>query len=122
MAWTALVVNIVGLLPLSSVLSQQLVSILRSPTASFVVGKIRRRSGIPSGLDRGDNTPGSFDLIGALKQRCISHHAIMQKTLIAGAGRVPKIVFIIKVHVDRANLQDRSRDLGAKAHSDSFVG
>src|SRR5438128_9328575 len=101
-------------LPLAAFPSEQLIGFLRSPTSGRIVGKGRRWLGIPNFLNRRYDTPAGFDLIGALKQRRVAQHAIVQETFVAGGQRVAEIVFIIKVHVDSADAYRGPRNFCAE--------
>src|SRR5207244_9742377 len=89
-------------------------SILRSPCTACVIWKSAGRQGLPDIKDRIDNTPTSFDHVGALEQGGVSDHAVIEQNLITGIGGRPKIFGIFETHVHRSNPQDRARNLRAK--------
>ena len=55
------------------------------------------------------------DLFGALKQRRVTDQAIVREALVAGAGNAAEVVFVIEIHIDRADLQYGTRNPGSKA-------
>ena len=58
--------------------------------------------------DRLNHAPSRFHHVCALKQSGIAHHAVVQQPFLSGAGHVTKVIFVVKVHVDRADIKNRS--------------
>src|SRR5690242_13308574 len=77
--------DVAGLFPFSSILSQQLIGLIRTPTTSSIVRKLRRHCFTPGLLNWIDHSPPGLHLICALKQSRIADHAIVEKPLIARA-------------------------------------
>ena len=62
------------------------VGLFRAPGAGGVVGEIAWRQCLPDVQHRADHAPSGFDHVGALEQRGVADHAIVQQALVAGAG------------------------------------
>src|SRR3954469_10581747 len=108
--------------PLTAVFCEEVFGFGWAPGAGGVVWKVASGDGAPDVEDRSDNAPGGFDHIGTLEQGRVAYHAIVKQTLVAGRDLVAEIVIIIKVHVDRADVDEGARDLCPEMKSDAFVG
>src|SRR5438067_8979319 len=95
-----------SLLPTAAVVFQEFISLFRTPRSGFIVRKRRQWRVGPPFLNRCYYGPSGFNLIGALEQSRVAHHAIVQEPLVSGAGHVAKIVFVIEIHIDGADVQD----------------
>src|SRR5262245_50499423 len=86
--------------PSATVPRQKLVSRSRAASARDIIGKIARRIACPGVKDRLHRSPATLDIIGALKQRRIANHAIVDEGLVSGIGLHLEVVLVGKVHAD----------------------
>src|SRR5205823_8653469 len=112
---------VVSVFPRTTIFGQQLISLFRSPSPGFVIRKVGWRFRAPGLLNRLDHSPAGFNLISALEESSVAHHAVMQQSLVTGARCVTEIIFVIKVHIDWTNFHCGTGNLCAEAYQDSFV-
>src|SRR5262249_28019330 len=70
----------------------------RTPRAHRVVGKISRRQRVPDVQDRRGDLPGCLDDVGAVEERAVADHRVVQEPLVAGRGARIAQVSIPQVH------------------------
>ena len=108
--------------PAPAVARQQRVGLAR-PGAAGRIDRQRRRAILRPGVEhRLHHAPAGLDVVGALEQRRIADHAVIDQRLVAGARRGLEIVLVVELHLDAADLHARSRDLGAEAQGHALVG
>ena len=64
--------------------------------------------------------PSGFHHVGALEQRRVTDHAIVEQNLVAGVGVRAEILGVFEAHIHRPHAQHRPGNFGAKAQRDSF--
>ncbi len=80
-----------------------------------------RRKCLPHFLDRLNHIPGGLNHICSLKKRLITDHAVMQQALIAGCRSRMKLAGVIELHVDLANIHERSGNLCTHLNGDTLI-
>src|SRR5690348_16333185 len=80
-----------------------------------------RRKRLPHFLDRLNHTPGGLNHIRPLKKRLITDHAVMQQALISGSRRSMELAGVIELHVDLANIHERSGNLCTHLDGDALI-
>jgi hypothetical protein len=93
-----------------------------APTCRRVVGEVARRQRGPHVEQRLHDRPAHLHHVGALEERGVADHAVVQQPLVAGAGHRPEVVLVVEPHVDVAETQLRPGHLGAEAERDAFLG
>ena len=86
-----------------------------------IIGKIRRWIVRPGVEDRLHRLPTGFHGVGALKQRRVANHAVIEQRFVAGIGRDFEIVLVGEIHADVAEPHDRARALGGEFQCDSLI-
>src|SRR5436305_47353 len=107
---------------MSSVALEQFVRIPRPPAARGIIGEITRRQRLPNVKRWTDHTPARLDHIGALKQRSIADHAIVQQTLITGTGLSTEIISVLEIHVHCTQSHDRAGNFRCELQRNSLLG
>src|SRR3954462_6233534 len=107
--------------PLTAVFCEKAVRFGWAPGAGGVVWKVARRGGAPDVEDWSDNAPGGFDHIGTLEQGRVADHAIVKQTLVAGRDLVAEIIVVVKVHIDRPDIDERAGNLCTEMEGNAFV-
>src|ERR1700675_1567249 len=106
--------------PTAAIAFHQFVGLSRAPGSSGIVGEITRRQRLPHVEHGIDNAPTGFDHVGALEQRGVADHAVMQQAFVASRRSDPEIVSIGEVHIHFAELHRGSGSLGGEAQRDAF--
>src|SRR5579872_2584784 len=106
--------------PPAAIVLQQLVSFFRPPRAGWVVREMTRRERFPNIENWTDHAPTGLDHIGPLEQRRIADHAIVQQTLVSGAGLRSEVVGVLEIHIDSPQSHDRPRNLRRELQRNSF--
>ena len=101
----------------------QLVGLLRPRAAGRVDRQFAMRLRFFQASSTGCITrqPASID-VGALEQRGIADHAVVEQRLVAGAGHALESVLVAELHVDAVDLHRRARDLDAEAQGHALLG
>ena len=99
----------------------EVVRFFGAPRSGGVVGEVPRGQRFPDVEDRLDDFPAGFHHVGALEQRGIAEHAVVEQALVAGARLRAEVVGVVEVHVDFAQADDRPGDLRSEAERDAFV-
>ena len=82
------------------------------------VGRAIVGPGIEDGLH---DAPSGLDIVGALEQRWITHHAIVDQCLVAGARRGMEMVPVVELHRDTFHADAGSGDFGAEPQGHAFL-
>ena len=85
--WSRVRPTSVSVPPLATAARHQFLGLGRTPGAGGVVGEVARRQGLPDVEDRLHDRPAGFDHVGALEQRGVADHAVVEQPLVAGARR-----------------------------------
>ncbi len=109
-------------LPLTAITFEQLVRFRRAPRARGIIWKFPRRQSTPDVKNWFNDLPACFDHIGPLEQRGVADHAIEEQAFVARRDLIAKMVEIVKVHIDRTHLYDRSWDLCSEVKRNALVG
>src|SRR4051812_10394371 len=108
--------------PRSPVSLNKHVSFFRTPGAGRIIWKVTSRNRFPNVKNGRNDSPACFDHICPLKKRGVADHAIVKKTFVTCCYLFLEVVAVIEVHVDRAHVNDRTRDLRAEMKGNAFVG
>src|ERR1700731_1657767 len=85
--------------PTAAIAFHQFVGLSRAPGSSGIVGEITRRQRLPHVEYGIDNAPTSLDHVGALEQRGIADHAVMQQAFVSSRRSNAEIVGVGEVHI-----------------------
>src|SRR5262252_4949136 len=87
-----------------------------------VVRKIARRQRLPHVEDRRRDAPGRLHHVGAMEQRAVADHAVVEQPLVAGGGARLAEVLVAEVELDRVELDRRPRALRLDQDLDRVLG
>src|SRR6202011_6169550 len=107
--------------PGAAIARQQFVRRGRAVPARNIAWNILGRIGGPGVEDGLHRPPARLDIVGALEQRRVADHAVIEQRLVAGAGRHVEIALIGEVHADVAKLHGRAGALGGELQRDALV-
>src|SRR5262249_55210537 len=98
--------------PAAPVTGQQALRLFRA-FAAGLVGREVLCAHVAPGIKEGlHDAPTRLDAIGALKQRGVADHAVVDQRLVTGAPRRFEIILVIERHPDASNDHGRARHLG----------
>src|SRR5437870_11646120 len=100
---------------------EEFFSFLRAPGPSGIVRKISRRKRLPHIEDRTDDAPSGLDHVGALEQRLVADHAIVEQALVARGGLCAEVVGVLEIHVHCAKTHHWTGNFGGELEGDSFL-
>jgi hypothetical protein len=92
-----------------------------TPAACGIVGELARRERLPHVEQRRHHPPTRFDHIRALEQSRVADHAVEEQGLIANPGRGAEVLLVFHIHVHRAEIHHRARNLCAEPERDALV-
>src|SRR5262245_34227094 len=108
--------------PAAAVAQQELVGLLGSRTAGGIDRQVARALLFPDAEYRLHDAPAGLDRIGALEQRGIACHAVVDQRFVACAGRGLENILVVELHVDALDADRGARNLHAEAQCDALVG
>src|SRR5215510_10047719 len=108
--------------PSTTVAGQQLVRRGGTIATRHIVRKIPRWIVGPGVEDRLYRAPPRLDVVGALEQRCISDHAVIEQRFVSRVARDLEISPVGEIHADGAQTHRRAGTLGCEIEGDAFVG
>src|SRR5713226_5812723 len=110
--------------PASSIAFDELISLARPPSSGGVIRKARRLlvCDLPGFEDRVHQAPGGFHAVGAVEERRVAAHAVVQERGIRAARASAKRRAVAKIHRDGLYAHLRARELRAKDNRDALVG
>ena len=79
--------------------------------ARSIIRKFPWRQRPPDVQHRIDDAPSGFDHVRALKQSCVSDHAVVKQYFVPGIRICSEILRVFKAHVDGAHAQKWSGNL-----------
>src|SRR5215467_5433425 len=107
--------------PAASVTGEQALRLFRA-FAARLVGCEVLCAGVAPGIDeRLHCAPARLDAIGALEQRGVTDHAVVDQRLVAGAPCRFEIILVIERHPNACNDHRWARHLGVESQADAFV-
>src|SRR6266436_9866388 len=98
---------------MSMVALQKRVGLLRSRAAGRVGGQFGHSILSPGVKNRLHHTPSGFDGVGALKQRLITVHAIIDEGFVASVWSRLEVLPIVELHCDAVHADARPWDFCA---------
>src|SRR5215510_7849423 len=108
--------------PSATVAGQQLVRRGGTIATRHIVRKIPRWIVGPGVEDRLYRAPPRLDVVGALEQRRISDHAVIEQRFVSRVARDLEISPVGEIHADGAQTHRRAGTLGCEIEGDAFVG
>src|SRR5436309_12640468 len=103
-----------------SIPSHQLLSLFWPPRSCLIIREFSRWQCLPY-IEHGINhRPAGFDHVGALEERGVPDHAIVEQHFIAGLGGAAEIILVVEAHVHRTDLHQRTGNFGAELELDSL--
>src|SRR5206468_4200924 len=83
--------------------------------------EIACRQRFPNVKDRRHDAPSRLDLIRSLEECGVADHAVIQEPLVTCGYFILKVVSVVKVHVDRSDVDYGAGYLGTKVQGDALV-
>src|SRR5262249_20807083 len=105
---------VLGVVPLSAVAFEQDLRFPGAPASGFVLRDSGALCGAPNIEDGIDERPGGFDAIGAVEKRCVTAHAVIDKSGIRASRGFAESFTIAEIHGDVADAHFRTGALCAE--------